>query len=209
MPHRQCGPLPLRDGQAGGVPVEEPRQRLASGAHTLLFVRGGLQEQAHNPDVLPRRSFVRPGPDLPVGARSEGSEADDLVFRPRDDRAGVGFGLQVRHRARRPKRDPDGEPQMTPELTPSQTVGPFFHDALLDRDRSELVSPDHPKAVRIEGTVYDGQGSPCPTRWSRSGRPMGPADTTTTQITERTCRWTRVSPASDAPGPMPAADSPS
>ncbi len=32
---------------------------------------------------------------------------------------------------------------MTPwlELTPSQTVGPFFHDALLDEERSEPVSP--------------------------------------------------------------------
>jgi protocatechuate 3,4-dioxygenase alpha subunit len=51
---------------------------------------------------------------------------------------------------------------MTPglELTPSQTVGPFFHDALLDEDRSELVPPDHPEALRIEGTVYDGAGEP-------------------------------------------------
>jgi len=65
---------------------------------------------------------------------------------------------------------------MTPELTPSQTVGPFFHDALLDRDRSELVSPDHPKAIRIEGTVYDGAGDVVPDAmveiWqaNRSGR---------------------------------------
>lgn len=51
---------------------------------------------------------------------------------------------------------------MTPEPTPSQTVGPFFHDALLDRDRSELVSPDHPSAIRIEGTVYDGAGEVVP-----------------------------------------------
>jgi protocatechuate 3,4-dioxygenase alpha subunit len=47
-----------------------------------------------------------------------------------------------------------------PQLTPSQTVGPFFHDALLDEDRSELVTPDHPEAIRIEGTVYDGEGKP-------------------------------------------------
>jgi protocatechuate 3,4-dioxygenase, alpha subunit len=47
-----------------------------------------------------------------------------------------------------------------PQPTPSQTIGPFFHDALLDRDRSELVSPDHPEAIRIEGTVYDGEGEP-------------------------------------------------
>jgi protocatechuate 3,4-dioxygenase alpha subunit len=49
---------------------------------------------------------------------------------------------------------------MSPELTPSQTVGPFFHFALLDEDRSELVTPDHPEAIRIEGTVYDGAGEP-------------------------------------------------
>ena len=44
--------------------------------------------------------------------------------------------------------------------TPSQTLGPFFHDALLDEDRSELVTPDHPEAIRIEGTVYDEAGEP-------------------------------------------------
>lgn len=53
---------------------------------------------------------------------------------------------------------------MIPELglspTPSQTVGPFFHDALLDEDRSELISPNHPGAIRIEGAVYDGAGEP-------------------------------------------------
>ena len=51
---------------------------------------------------------------------------------------------------------------MTPEPTPSQTVGPFFHDALLGEDRSELVPPHHPRAMRIEGTVYDGAGDPVP-----------------------------------------------
>jgi protocatechuate 3,4-dioxygenase, alpha subunit len=45
---------------------------------------------------------------------------------------------------------------MSPEPTPSQTIGPFFHDALLDRDRSELVSRDHPSAIKIRGAVYDG-----------------------------------------------------
>jgi protocatechuate 3,4-dioxygenase, alpha subunit len=51
---------------------------------------------------------------------------------------------------------------MSPELTPSQTVGPFFHDALVDEDRSKLVATGHPSAVRIEGTVYDGAGEPVP-----------------------------------------------
>src|SRR5918994_187410 len=76
----------------------------------------------------------------------------------------MGFGLQVRHRARRTRRYPQGGTQMTPDSgpqpTPSQTVGPFFHDALLEEDRSELISPDHPGAIRIEGAVYDGAGEP-------------------------------------------------
>ena len=46
--------------------------------------------------------------------------------------------------------------------TPSQTVGPFFADALLGEDRSELVGPDHPGAIRIVGTVYDGAGEVVP-----------------------------------------------
>ncbi len=46
--------------------------------------------------------------------------------------------------------------------TPSQTVGPFFHYALLDEDLSNLVAPDRPSAIRIEGTVYDGAGEIVP-----------------------------------------------
>ena len=44
--------------------------------------------------------------------------------------------------------------------TPSQTIGPFFHDALLATDLSRLVSPDHPDAVKITGVVYDGAEEP-------------------------------------------------
>ena len=51
---------------------------------------------------------------------------------------------------------------MSPGPTPSQTIGPFFHDALLDRDRSELVSSDHPEGIRIKGTIYDGAGEVVP-----------------------------------------------
>jgi protocatechuate 3,4-dioxygenase, alpha subunit len=46
--------------------------------------------------------------------------------------------------------------------TPSQTVGPFFHYALLDEDQSKLVAPDHPSAIWIEGTVRDGAGDVVP-----------------------------------------------
>ena len=71
---------------------------------------------------------------------------------------------------------------MTPEPTPSQTIGPFFHDALLDEDRSELVPADHPRAVRIEGKILDGAGDPVPDAmvelWQadESGRYANPAD---------------------------------
>ncbi len=71
---------------------------------------------------------------------------------------------------------------MNPEYTPSQTIGPFFHDALVDRDRSELVPSDHPSAIRISGTVYDGAGEPVPDAmvevWqaNRAGRYEDPAD---------------------------------
>lgn len=42
--------------------------------------------------------------------------------------------------------------------TPGQTIGPFFHFALLfDHDR-ELVPPGSPNAMRLHGYVYDGDG---------------------------------------------------
>ncbi len=71
---------------------------------------------------------------------------------------------------------------MSPGPTPSQTVGPFFHDALLDRDLSKLVPADHPEAIRIEGAIYDGAGEPVPDAmveiWqaNKSGRYDHPAD---------------------------------
>src|SRR5215210_4698368 len=94
----------------------------------------------------------------------------------------MGPGLPLRYRARRKERYPHGGPQVTPKLTPSQTIGPFFHDALLGEKRSELVPPDHLEAVRIEGTVYDGAGEPVPDAmveiWqaNRAGRYDDPTD---------------------------------
>ena len=44
--------------------------------------------------------------------------------------------------------------------TPSQTVGPFFHIGLPDDGGEELVAPDHPHAIRVEGTVFDGGAEP-------------------------------------------------
>jgi protocatechuate 3,4-dioxygenase alpha subunit len=44
--------------------------------------------------------------------------------------------------------------------TPSQTVGPFFHFALLREPLDELVDPSDPAAVTLAGTVLDGAGQP-------------------------------------------------
>lgn len=51
---------------------------------------------------------------------------------------------------------------MSLEPTPSQTIGPFFEYALLEEDLSELVAPEHPDAIRIEGKVRDGAGEVVP-----------------------------------------------
>lgn len=50
----------------------------------------------------------------------------------------------------------------TAGITPSQTVGPFFHDALLTAEYSRLVPNEHAGAIRIRGRVYDGAGEPVP-----------------------------------------------
>ena len=60
------------------------------------------------------------------------------------------------------RAEPGLESGLEPGPTPSQTIGPFFHGALLDRDRSELAPPDHTDAIRVEGVVYDGAGDPVP-----------------------------------------------
>jgi protocatechuate 3,4-dioxygenase alpha subunit len=46
--------------------------------------------------------------------------------------------------------------------TPGQTVGPFFGYALPFPGGHELVPPSHPGALRLHGTVYDGDGAPVP-----------------------------------------------
>ena len=66
--------------------------------------------------------------------------------------------------------------------TPSQTVGPFFHDALAYAGSDHVVPIDDPSAIRIEGRVLDGAGDAVPDAlletWqaSRSGRYAHPED---------------------------------
>jgi len=53
-------------------------------------------------------------------------------------------------------------PIPTPIPTPGQTVGPFYGFALPYRRDHELVTPAHPGAIRLHGTVFDGAGAPVP-----------------------------------------------
>ncbi|GGB37578.1 protocatechuate 3,4-dioxygenase subunit alpha [Flexivirga endophytica] len=46
--------------------------------------------------------------------------------------------------------------------TPGQTVGPFFGYALPYDGGGVLVPVGHPHAIRLHGTVYDGDGEPIP-----------------------------------------------
>jgi protocatechuate 3,4-dioxygenase, alpha subunit len=45
---------------------------------------------------------------------------------------------------------------------PGQTVGPFFHLGLPYDKGDELVPPGRAGAIRLHGTVYDGDGVPVP-----------------------------------------------
>ena len=44
--------------------------------------------------------------------------------------------------------------------TPSQTVGPYFRIGLPDDEGPHLVPPDHPHAIEVLGTLFDGEGAP-------------------------------------------------
>jgi protocatechuate 3,4-dioxygenase, alpha subunit len=45
-----------------------------------------------------------------------------------------------------------------PALTPSQTIGPFLHIEVPYEAEEKLVDPNHPGAIRLLGTVTDGEG---------------------------------------------------
>jgi protocatechuate 3,4-dioxygenase alpha subunit len=45
-------------------------------------------------------------------------------------------------------------------LTPSQTIGPFLHIEVPYDGEEALVGPNHPGAIRVLGSVFDGEGEP-------------------------------------------------
>ena len=95
------GTYRVHHDQARALPVEEPPQRLAAGAHPLLAVRHRVHPADDHPDVLPGRPAVRARPDLPVDRRPAGARAAGRDVRPRRDPARVGHRLPLGHRAHR------------------------------------------------------------------------------------------------------------
>ena len=57
--HERQRRVQVHDDQAGRLPVEEPRERVAAGAHPLLGVRHELHAAHRDADVLPGRPAVR------------------------------------------------------------------------------------------------------------------------------------------------------
>jgi protocatechuate 3,4-dioxygenase alpha subunit len=49
---------------------------------------------------------------------------------------------------------------VTDAITPPQTVGPFFHDSLLQIPRNVISEPTEEDRIAITGRVLDGGGSP-------------------------------------------------
>ena len=100
LPHRRRRPLRVRHDQARRVPVGQPRECVAAGAHPLLALRPALHAAAGDADVLPGRSAVPVRPDLQLGPRPEVACAARLALRPRRDRSRLGARLRVGRRAR-------------------------------------------------------------------------------------------------------------
>ena len=169
------GPLPVRHDQAGRLPVAQPPQRLAPGAHPLLAVRAGVRHAAGHPDVLPRRSAVLPGPDLQLGPRprrrASGWSAASTSTRPSPSgRSATGATSCCAAATATPMETDD---ELAPGSTPSQTVGPFFaHRAALRADEPARRARTDPGAIRDRGHGPRRRGRRrSATRWSRSGRP--------------------------------------
>src|SRR5262249_33607069 len=160
--HRRRGPLPVHDDQAGALPVGQPLQRLAAGAHPLLAARARLHPAPGDPDVLPGRPVLPVRPDLQLGPRSEGARAHGLELLDPRHRAELGPRLRVRYLPPGAGVDAVRGGALIFETTPSQTVGPYFAIGL-PFDVGPFVVPEGtPGAIHISGTIYDGAGEPIP-----------------------------------------------
>ena len=91
-------------------------------------------------------------------------------------------------------------------LTPSQTVGPFFHDAMMRADaRCDVLISDttEGKRIRVEGRVLDGDGAGVPDAvleiWQANhhGRYNHPSDTRDLPLDPKFTGYGRIATQSD------------
>ena len=162
LPDRRRGALSLRHDQARRLPVGQPPQRVAPGAHPLLGLRARLRAAPGDADVLPRRPALLPGPDLQLGARPGGARAHDLPLRPRADAARVGAGLPVRHRpARAPTRRRWRRTTRWPPRR-RRPSGPSSPSSCPTATGATSCPRARAGAVWLRGRVFDGDGAPVP-----------------------------------------------
>ena len=88
----------------GRLPVAQPRQRLAAGAHPLLAVRHVVPVAAGHADVFPERSAVPVRPDHAVDPDERARASRCVAVRSGVDRSRVGARLPLRHRPAGPRR---------------------------------------------------------------------------------------------------------
>jgi protocatechuate 3,4-dioxygenase alpha subunit len=90
---------------------------------------------------------------------------------------------------------------MSLPATPSQTIGPFFHIRCDVPGTERMVSADQPGAVRLEGRVLDGAGTPVSDAlievWDAAGRRFGRCATDA----EGWYRFLLLKPGGEAQGP--------
>ncbi len=146
----------------GAVPVGQPLQRLAPGAHPLLAARPRVRAAAGHADVLPRRPVLPVRPDLQLGRATSGHASGwSRVLDPRHP-ARLGARVRVRHRAARPGGDSVRGGVLIFETTPSQTVGPYFAIGLPWDLGPQVVAPDTPARSASPDACSTAPATPIP-----------------------------------------------
>ena len=165
----------------GRLPVGEPRERVASGAHPLLGLRPRVHAAARDADVLPGRPAVRRSTRSSTRyatrrrARCSSREFDLDATQP--DWA-LALSLEHRARPRRQRHDAARGGRHDLPRTPSQTVGPYYAIGLCRRVENELVAPDDPGAVQRDRAAARRRRAADRRRddrgWDAGRRPLGP-----------------------------------
>ena len=163
----------------GRLPVGQPPQRLAPGAHPLLGVRAGVHASASSPrctsPTIRCSSRTRSSTPSPTRRPADGSSP----LRPRRHEPpewalGFRFDIVVRGPPATPFEEPAPMADRPMAPTPSQTVGPFLHLALADPAARHAVAAGHAgRHRRSAAGSSTATARRCPTPSSRRGSSTG------------------------------------